>query len=420
MNIPGGNYTVTVTDNNGCTASHYFKIRSFSDIEISGVHQHSDCPEDTGSIDITVNGGSTPYSYLWSNGATTADLINIPAGDYTVTVTDKAGCTASHFFRIKGFSDIKILGKVTPSSCTQNTGSIELMVEGGSLPYSYLWSTGATTANVDNLQAGDYVVTVTDSNECTASHYFKITTINTGDDKGECLKFKRDEGDNISDNFYQEPFTSGAKAEILVCLQAFNVPDAVIVTVNDNEVLNFSAGAFVCDDDPIRTDAMECRKFCVEVCDQVIFTVLGDICPAENTRWDLIVTCEKGPCDIKGENRKFNSSSYRSNSPIRLIEGTDIPYGEMSLNSPDFLKVFPNPVTDVLSITNSDPMIEYQTLRIMNSVGKVLHTERLSGLPQLRVDASAFPKGIYIIELTDDYGNRVVKKFMKLDGFNSF
>jgi len=85
----------------------------------------------------------------------------------------------------------------------------------------------------------------------------------------------------------------------------------------------------------------------------------------------------------------------------------------MSMNAQQLITVFPNPVTGILNIRNSNPKTEYQNTRIIDSAGEVVHTERMSGLNHVQLDASSFPNGLYLIELTDNYGHQIIKKFIK-------
>src|SRR5207253_1246988 len=113
-----------------------------------------------GAIDLSVAGGTPPYSYNWSNSATTQDLSNLSAGNYTVTATDANGCTilnsAISITQPAAALDASA-GSTTNVSCYGgNNGSINLTVSGGTSPYSYNWSNGATTQNTNSLSAGTY------------------------------------------------------------------------------------------------------------------------------------------------------------------------------------------------------------------------------------------------------------------------
>ncbi|MFN5345953.1 MAG: T9SS type A sorting domain-containing protein [Bacteroidota bacterium] len=123
-----------------------------------------------GSINLTVYNGQAPYSYQWSNGATTEDLSNLNAGTYTVTVTDNNGQTAIRSINLIQPAPIIISSSTTPISCSGgNNGSISLNVIGGDAPYTYYWNNGSSSSSINNLTAGTYQSTITDFNGCTAS-----------------------------------------------------------------------------------------------------------------------------------------------------------------------------------------------------------------------------------------------------------
>ncbi len=125
-----------------------------------------------GSIDLTLNGGSVPYSYSWNNGSTTEDLFNLNAGEYAVTISDNSGCVDSANVTI---TEPSVLSSgLTLSS---NADTIYSSSSGGTIPYSYEWSTGSTTQNLIVTSAGTYSVTITDANGCTTSNSITIVGI---------------------------------------------------------------------------------------------------------------------------------------------------------------------------------------------------------------------------------------------------
>ncbi|NBT11978.1 MAG: adhesin, partial [Betaproteobacteria bacterium] len=134
----------------------------------------------TGSLDITVSGGTASYSYAWNNGATSQDINTLAAGTYSVTVTDANGCTAQGSYTITQPSALQItLNGTTNILCNGgNNGSINVSVSGGTGGYTYLWSSGQTSEDLTNLIAGTYSVTVTDANGCTAQGSYTITQPN--------------------------------------------------------------------------------------------------------------------------------------------------------------------------------------------------------------------------------------------------
>lgn len=176
INLAAGTYIVTVTDDNGCTASATVTItQPLVSLTASAAVSDVSCNGGSdGSIDLTVSNGRIPFTFLWSNGAITEDVSNVTAGSYTVTVIDADGCTVVASAAVGQPS--QITGNITasgPACFGESTGSCNLTVTGGTPPYSFLWSTGGITEDLTNIIAGNYSVTVTDSNGCT----FMINTV---------------------------------------------------------------------------------------------------------------------------------------------------------------------------------------------------------------------------------------------------
>lgn len=123
-----------------------------------------------GTASINVANGTAPFTYAWSNGATTASISNLAAGNYTITATDSNSSTGTLIVNISQPSPIvpNVTG-VDETSAPANNGSATAAPSGGTAPYTYLWSTGATTASISNLNSGTYTVTITDSHTCTAT-----------------------------------------------------------------------------------------------------------------------------------------------------------------------------------------------------------------------------------------------------------
>lgn len=131
---------------------------------LSAVITDAPCGQAGGAIDLTVGGGSAPFSYLWSNGATTEDISGLTPGSYSVTVTDAGGLTFSKTFVVNA-SNINVASTVNQPTCS-GPGAISLAPTGGTAPYTYNWSNGATGSAISNLAPGGYSVTLSDANGC--------------------------------------------------------------------------------------------------------------------------------------------------------------------------------------------------------------------------------------------------------------
>jgi hypothetical protein len=174
---PAGTYSVAITDANGCTANRTYTIIQPAVINVTNVNTNVSCNGGTnGAINITVTGGVAPYSYSWSNGATTQDVTGLCAGTYSVTVVDVRGCIKTRTYTITQPSVIAVTNTINNVSCFAGTnGAINITVTGGVAPYTYVWNTGATTQDLYGRAAGTYSVNITDANGCTTSRVYTIT-----------------------------------------------------------------------------------------------------------------------------------------------------------------------------------------------------------------------------------------------------
>lgn len=167
--LGAGVHTVTVTDDNGCQTTNNVTLVQPDTVSITAVLTNILCyGSSTGAINATISGGTSPYTYLWSTGATSQDLLNLTPGTYTDSISDINGCSAVQSFTItQPFDSITVTAVTTHNLCFgDSTGTINVSVTGGITPYTYLWSTTSVTQDLDSLPSGIYTLTVTDSNNC--------------------------------------------------------------------------------------------------------------------------------------------------------------------------------------------------------------------------------------------------------------
>ncbi len=163
-----GVYELTVIDANDCQVSASYIVTQPTALTIVGDVVNVDCNgNSSGEIHLFVDGGTAPYSYVWSNSNTSANIVNLTSGSYSVVVTDANGCTIESSFEVTQPDVLQLAYEVTPILCYGGSnGAIDLFISGGTAPYTYTWANGATTANLSNLSAAAYAVTVTDANGC--------------------------------------------------------------------------------------------------------------------------------------------------------------------------------------------------------------------------------------------------------------
>ncbi|MFN0173929.1 MAG: T9SS type A sorting domain-containing protein [Saprospiraceae bacterium] len=123
-----------------------------------------------GQATATLSGGTPPYTFAWSNSATTQTIQNLVAGTYTVTVTDASQNTKTKFVTIAQPPQLGATVYGQSQLCDiAPDGMVGVVPHGGTPPYTYLWSNGSTTPEVHNLVAGTYTATVTDAKACTSA-----------------------------------------------------------------------------------------------------------------------------------------------------------------------------------------------------------------------------------------------------------
>jgi hypothetical protein len=169
--LSAGTYTAFVTDGNGCTDSVSVILTDPAAISIAESLSDPRCFEgNTGSIDLTVSGGTPAYTYQWNTTPpqTGATANNLTAGTYSCTVTDNNGCTETYSGTLNEPPALLIELDSVDATAGQMNGQAWVTASGGTPPYTYLWSTGATTDTIQNLFAGNYTLTVTDANGCIA------------------------------------------------------------------------------------------------------------------------------------------------------------------------------------------------------------------------------------------------------------
>lgn len=167
-----GVYTCLISDTYGCSTTATITITEPPAIVSVTSFTNALCFGDVnGSIDLTVTGGTPTYSFDWNSGAyTTEDISGLAAGNYNVTITDANGCMQTDVVTITQPTLLtsSVLTSNDPSVCAGSDGSVNITVSGGTSPYTYLWSNGATTQDISSVAAGTYSCTITDNNGCTA------------------------------------------------------------------------------------------------------------------------------------------------------------------------------------------------------------------------------------------------------------
>ena len=174
-NVSAGNYSLTVyAPNINCTATKSFTIdEPLEGLDHNGVGSNVDCfGESSGTINLTVWGGTPPYSFNWNSGASTEDLVNISSGNYNVVISDSKNCANTSSYEITQPDIVIGTMSATDVGCYgDGSGSVSIDLVGGSTPYHYSWFNSTTLfaqneSTMTNMSAEEYHVVVTDQNGC--------------------------------------------------------------------------------------------------------------------------------------------------------------------------------------------------------------------------------------------------------------
>ncbi len=175
-----GMYTVTITDQNGYELEETYEVTgpNTGPLAITMTEQTDvNCyGESTGYIEVSGSGGNGGITYQWSNGQAGNAIYGVPAGDFTVTITDAAGCTATETYTISEPEELGLTVIAQNAECGQTEGSVSAIGFGGTPPFLYDYGVGSNWTGVFNgLAPGDYVMTVTDFNDCQTFETFTIS-----------------------------------------------------------------------------------------------------------------------------------------------------------------------------------------------------------------------------------------------------
>jgi hypothetical protein len=405
--LVAGTYTGTITDANGCTfVASVTVTQPISPLAVSGavVTDLSCFGSNDGAIDITVTGGTTPYTFNWSNNAITEDISNLPAGIYTGVVTDANGCSVTASVTVNQPAAITTSVSVTDIACNGSaTGVVDLTVGGGSGTYTYVWSNGASSQDLNGVAAGTYTVTVTDGNLCTSV----VTAVVT---QSAALNL------NVSSNDVN--CFGGTSGSAVVAVSGGNAPYSYSWSngSTNSSANGLAAGTYTID----VTDASGCTsQATVVITEPAELTVSAQ--SVQNSGQATAVVAGGSPQYTYLWNSipaQFTQTAINLPSGIYQVQVTDangcvatdtVSVVNVGLNDELFansISMYPNPTSNVLNVTFEFSNTVDMTTEIYNAVGQVVYTSTMDDVTSsnLTVDVSDLSSGVYFVVFND--GNR--------------
>jgi hypothetical protein len=179
-----GFYTATITDVNGCTVTATDVVSAACPTNTIVLSLSStgdlDCMHSVDTLTATASGGTPPLTYLWNNSDTSTSIFATQAGVYSIWVTDSVGCVRTASDTVLNLGLVVSIQSATPVACNGvPNGKIKLAVSGGTLPYTFAWSNGATADSIENVASGTYSVTVSDAASCSVTFSYFLNQTNT-------------------------------------------------------------------------------------------------------------------------------------------------------------------------------------------------------------------------------------------------
>jgi SprB repeat/Secretion system C-terminal sorting domain len=359
----------------------------------------------TGAIDITVTGGTAPYTFAWSNGATTEDLANIPAGVYSVVVTDAASCTANLSVTInQATTALNASASVTSNyngaqiSCFgASDGAIAVTATGGTPPYSFTVGTVTNTTGIfTGLPTGSVTYAVKDSSGCTETG--TITLMQPSAITGSV---------SVSPN----PVIAGYELNTIYLGYG---PQSVMLTASGNGgtgTLNYSWGALgstaTISVSPKITTTYTATIKDANGCTTLVSVVINVIDVRCGNKMDKVKVCHKpGTCAEKTLCISANGVPDHLAHGDRLGDCVlpDITHivvlGNTSGSIKTMVKIFPNPADAFLQFvwTGNDMPADLK-INITDVVGRTMLTRKATTQTIQRIDISDMPKGVYVVQL---------------------
>lgn len=419
-NLAPGNYSVTVTDANGCSNTESAMVSSSGSPQLSATTSNASCGQANGSISVMATGGASPYSYQWDINAglqTTQSATGLGAGSYTVSVTDNSGCTAVTTETIQNSGSAPtVSSNITNPSCGIGNGSVSLTVTGGNPPYSYQWDAAAgsqTTASVSGLIAGSYSVTITDNSGCETIEQVNLSNSNgptttSGSTNITCAGV--DNGSAyVSVSGGQSPFTySWSNGETTSSIA--NLSDGTYtVTVTDNSGCISTESIIISSPDPLITTISSTGTSSGLCTGNATALVNGGTSPYSyswtdsnaQTTQTAINLCEGNYNVLVQDANGCSTLETVFIDVVTSIHGAD-------LSKPDF-RIFPNPSTSFFNLTVTHGI---EQVEIYNLSGQKVFSENYSGEKTITLSLeNRAVSGTYFVQIITN-GRAITKKLI--------
>ncbi|HXC04728.1 MAG TPA: T9SS type A sorting domain-containing protein, partial [Bacteroidia bacterium] len=412
--LMAGTYTLMITDAHGCTAGKQTIIGQPVALTTSVNSTHTSCSNSAdGSATANPTGGTAPYHYAWSTNPiqTTKTATGLAAGLYTVTVTDTNGCNVQTSVIVGHPAPIRLSVSTTNASCGNFDGTASVSVTGGgTAPFTYLWSpTGDMTATSSSLNAGGYIVTITDSSGCTQTDTALVSNSGVGPASISVLSGCAGANNGIATVSMASgtaPFMySWSTTPVQTAGTAISLsPGNYTVMVTDSTGCIAFGTTTVASPAPLVIDSASIIHISCPTCSNAFatVTVTGGGAPYTYS-WSSVpvqttaTASQLSPGTYTVCVTDVNGCTVCDSVVIDNSTGIEVYAGTLSR-----MTLYPNPTSGTLNLQIQSAESQELEMRVSNLLGQVLYSEKLPvtiGTQLKSYDFSSFPKGMYILQV---------------------
>ncbi len=411
--LAAGTYTLGVLDKNGCIATASVTLTAPTAVTANAVvNSNSGACSNTGSATVTPGGGTPSYAYLWTGGNTNANATGLSAGGYTVTVTDKNGCTGTAGITITAPPSPVSTSSLVNSNATacNNIGSATVTASGGASPYTYSWNNGNTTATITGLSGGTYTVIVRDKNGCPGTAAAVITqpaSIGVSASLNSNVLCNGGATGSASSTIsggnapYTYSWTGGTTTQTASGLSA----GTYTVTITDANACSGTASVLITQPVAIvlQLDSVNVTKNCNGQLKVVITS--GGVAPFSYL-WNTTPARTSDTIDGLCPNIEYccmvtDSNGCKQNTCLYLITGIN----EVGNNASP-VKVYPDPNNGFFSISG---LTHGQIVELYNYLGQAISTVT-ADQETMHFDLSTKPNGVYLITIRSSDQSIILQK----------
>ncbi|MCC9019411.1 T9SS type A sorting domain-containing protein [Flavobacterium lipolyticum] len=433
MNAKAGTYYVIATDSFGKSIkSETITITEPTPLDNSLSAEYTRCGDGNDwTITSAALQGTAPYSYLWSTGARTANLVDVPPGNYSLLVTDTNGCTITKTITLIAPPHLAASEVIKIPTCYAGSdATITVTPINGIAPYTYLWNTGETSNILSNASAGEYTVAVSDSKGCIINHTYTIVNppkdvINIGEDVTLCFDQTLTINATINDDKATYSWTSdkGFKSNKAIITVSEPANYTVVVTnklgCEATDTLKISSqNTPISAEFALSSQVFKNEKFIIVDISNPDADEIEWVIPAsatvisKNKDFAEISFSQAGEYDITLNTKKGNCTAFQTKS-ILVTEG------EYEENNPDDqtfkkfdLKIYPNPSKGAFTVDVLLDKVMPAHVKVYNLTNNLLidsKTQEGKGNYLFNFSLTGLPSGIYFVLFESQQGSKLRK-----------